>query len=48
MLDPLASIEEAQTEALKPFDEAKPREPDSDESGTESRQPVNLETDHVD
>ncbi len=36
VLDPLASIEEAQTEALKPLDKEKPR------------QPVKLETDHVD
>ena len=47
VLDPLASIEEAQTEVLKPFDKAKPREPKSPESGNESRQPVNMETDHV-
>jgi len=48
VLNPLAFIEEAQTLVLKPLDEAKPREPDSDESGTGARQPVNLETDHVD
>ena len=48
VLDPLASIEEAQTAALKPFDDAKPRKPDSDESGAESSQPVNRKTDHVD
>ena len=36
VLNPLAFIEEAQTDVLKPFDEAKPREP------------VNLEDDHVD
>jgi len=47
VLDPLAFIEEAQTEVLKPLDKAKPREPESPESGNESRQPVNLETDHV-
>lgn len=45
VLDPLASIEEAQTEVLKPLDKAKPHEP---ESGNESRQPVNLEADRVD
>ena len=48
VLNPLAFIEEAQSEVLKPFDETKPREPESPESGNESRQPVNLETDHVD
>ena len=37
VLNPLAFIEEAQTDALKPLDEAKPREPDSIESGTESK-----------
>jgi multidrug efflux pump subunit AcrA (membrane-fusion protein) len=47
VLDPLAFIEEAQTEVLKPLDKAKPREPELPESGNESRQPVNLETDHV-
>jgi len=47
VLNPLAFIEEAQTEVLKPFDEAKPWEPESPESGNESRQPVNRETDHV-
>ena len=48
MLNPLAFIEEAQTKVRKPLDETKPSEPDSDESGTSSRQPVSLETDHVD
>jgi multidrug efflux pump subunit AcrA (membrane-fusion protein) len=48
VLNPLAFIEEAQTEVLKPLDKAKPWEPESPESGNESRQPVNLETDHVD
>jgi multidrug efflux pump subunit AcrA (membrane-fusion protein) len=48
VLNPLASIEEAQTEVLKPLDEAKPREPDSDEPGTGSSQPVSLETDRGD
>jgi multidrug efflux pump subunit AcrA (membrane-fusion protein) len=48
VLDPLAFVEEAQLEVLKPFDEAKPRAPESSESGNESMQPVNLETDHVD
>ena len=48
LLNPLAFIEEAQTEVLKPLDEAKPQEPESPQSGTGSSQPVNLETDHVD
>ena len=48
VLNPLAFIAEARTEALKTLDEAKPREPDSPESGAESRQPATLETDHVD
>ena len=39
VLNPLAFIEEAQTEALKPLDEAKPREPDSIESGAKSKPP---------
>lgn len=39
VLNPLALIEEAQTDALKPLDEAKPREPDSTESGTKSNPP---------
>ncbi len=47
-LNPLAFIEEAQSDALKPLDEAKPREQDSSDPGNESRQPVNLEADHVD
>ena len=36
VLNPLAFIEEAQTEVLKPLDEAEPPEPESDESGGES------------
>jgi len=47
-LNPLAFIEEAQREALKPFDEAKPREPAADESDTASSRPVKPEADHVD
>ncbi len=39
VLNPLAFIEEAQTDALKPLDEAKPREPESIKSGTESKPP---------
>jgi len=39
VLNPLAFIEEAQTDALKPLDEAKPRERDSTESGTKSKPP---------
>ncbi len=39
VLNPLAFIEEAQTDALKPLTEAKPREPDSIESGTKSKPP---------
>ncbi len=38
-LNPLAFIEEAQSEVLKPQGETKRREADSDESGTESNQP---------
>ncbi len=48
VLDPLASIEEAQTEVLKPLDETKQPKPDSPESGAGSRRPVHLEADHVD
>ncbi|MBW8039797.1 MAG: HlyD family efflux transporter periplasmic adaptor subunit [Planctomycetes bacterium] len=48
VLNPLAFIEEAQSEVLKPIDGVKPRQQDSPESGNESRQTVNLETDHVD
>jgi multidrug efflux pump subunit AcrA (membrane-fusion protein) len=39
VLNPITFIEEAQTGALKPLDEAKPREPDSIESGSESKPP---------
>jgi len=35
VLNPLAFIEEAQTEVLRPLDEAEPPEPESDESGAE-------------
>ncbi|MHC4310704.1 MAG: hypothetical protein ACYSSN_12255, partial [Planctomycetota bacterium] len=38
VLNPLA-FEEEQTEVLKPLDEAKPREPQSPESGTKSKPP---------
>ena len=48
VLNPLAFIEEAQSEVLRPFDETEQPEPDSDESGTGASQPANLETDHVD
>jgi multidrug efflux pump subunit AcrA (membrane-fusion protein) len=48
VLNPLAFVDEAQTEVLKPLERTKRREPDSGESGTGSRQPVNPETDHVD
>ncbi len=48
MLNPLAFIEEAQSEVLKPLDETKPPEPELPESGNESSQPLNLEADHVD
>jgi len=47
VLDPLASIEEAQTLALKPLDDEELREADSDESDAKARKPVNLETDDV-
>jgi len=48
VLNPLAFIEEAQSEVLKPFDETKQPKPDSDQSGTGPMRPVSLETDHVD
>ena len=49
MLNPLAFIEEAQTEASKTLDKAKPGKPDSTEPGSDDlRQPATLETDHVD
>ena len=47
VLNPLA-LEEAQTEVLMPRDETEQPKPDSDESGTGSRQPANLEADDVD
>jgi HlyD family secretion protein len=47
VLNPLAFIDEAQDEVLKPLEQVKPNETESPESGNESRQPVNLETDHV-
>jgi len=40
VLDPLASVREAQTLALKPPEEARRNEQDSPESGTESKQAV--------
>jgi hypothetical protein len=40
MLNPLA-FEETQTEALKPSDKAKPREPASPDSGIKSKPPGN-------
>ncbi|MHC4867128.1 MAG: efflux RND transporter periplasmic adaptor subunit [Planctomycetota bacterium] len=39
VLNPLAFIEQAQTDALKPLNEAKPREPDLIESSSESKTP---------
>ena len=48
VLNPLALIEEAQTEVRKPFDEAKPLERESPVSESESKQPASQETDHVD
>ncbi len=48
VLNPLAFVAEAQTEALKPFGEAEQARFDSDQSGTESEQPANLEADRVD
>ncbi len=48
ILDPLASIEQAQTLVLKALDEQKLRQPQSSVSGNALKQPVNLETDHVD
>lgn len=47
VLDPLASIVEAQALALEALDETKPREPNSPESDNGSGQAVNLETDHA-
>ena len=48
VLNPLAFVDEAQTDVLKPLDQAKQPKPDSDESGTESKKQVNRKTDHVD
>jgi len=47
VLNPLAFIDQAQLEVLKPLDEAKPPEQHSPESGNEATQPANMETDHV-
>jgi multidrug efflux pump subunit AcrA (membrane-fusion protein) len=48
VLNPLAFVEEAQSDALKPLDETDAREQDSSEPGSESKPPMNLEADHVD
>ena len=48
VLNPLAFVEEAQSEVLIPLDEANRPEPDSDQSGAESSQPAKTETDHGD
>ena len=48
VLDPLASIKEAQTAVLTPHDETEQPKPESNESGTGSSQPANPETDRVD
>jgi len=47
VLNPLAFIEEAQSEVLKPVDEGKPRDQTSGEPGNKSTRPASLETDHV-
>jgi multidrug efflux pump subunit AcrA (membrane-fusion protein) len=47
VLNPLAFIEEAQNEVLKPVDEAKPDEKEPPESGSASGQPADPEIDHV-
>jgi len=48
VLNPLAFIEEAQSEVLKPLDEGKPRDQNSGEPGNESTRRASLETDHAD
>ena len=48
VLNPIAFVEEAQSEVLKPFDEAEPLELAADESGTEAADPTNQETENVD
>ena len=47
VLNPLAFIEEAQNEVLKPVDEAKPGEKEPPESGSASGQPADPEIDYV-
>ena len=47
VLNPLAFIDQAQSEVLKPLDETKPREQYSPESGNEARRSANPEADHV-
>jgi len=47
VLNPLAVIEEAQTDVLKPFGDTEQPELDADESGTDASQSANLETDNV-
>ncbi len=48
VLNPLAVIEEAQTEVLKPLDAPVLPEPTSEEAGDESTEAVEVEADHVD
>jgi multidrug efflux pump subunit AcrA (membrane-fusion protein) len=47
VLNPLAFIEQAQNELLRPIDEAKPDEKEPPESGSTSGQPVDPEIDHA-
>ncbi|TKJ24631.1 MAG: hypothetical protein CEE41_05340 [Hadesarchaea archaeon B3_Hades] len=48
VLNPLAFIEEAQNEVLKPLEDSNPPEKEPPVSGNASKQPVNAETDYVD
>jgi multidrug efflux pump subunit AcrA (membrane-fusion protein) len=47
VLNPLAFFEEAQNEGLKPIEDAMPPEKEPAVSNNASKQPVNLDTDHV-
>jgi HlyD family secretion protein len=47
VLNPLAFVDEAQIEALKPLDKTKPQKQDSLESDSDLNQPVKLESDHA-
>ena len=48
VLNPLASLKQAQTEVLKPIDETRPHALGSDESGAGTAQQASLEADRVD